>query len=74
MKRTKPSHFKLWIVMVAAVLAWTLGSGFFHTISADNEDSYQGLKLFTDVLKLVEETYVDDVNSREIFGIFRNCF
>jgi carboxyl-terminal processing protease len=66
MKRTKRTQFRLWMVMVAAVVAWTMGSGFYHSLSADSKDSYQGLKLFTDVLKLVEQTYVDDVNSREM--------
>jgi carboxyl-terminal processing protease len=62
----KRKHIGLWLVLAIAILLGTIGSGFFLEISAKGEETYKGLKLFSDVIELVEESYVDPVDSKEM--------
>lgn len=57
---------KLWPMLVTAVIAWTIATGFFQNLSAGNDETYEGLKLFTDVIELVEKNYVDPVETKEL--------
>jgi carboxyl-terminal processing protease len=66
MVRRQIKNFKLWRVMVLAVICWVIGSGFWQDLSADNEATYKGLKIFSDVLDIVEQSYVEPVESREL--------
>ncbi len=66
MRLKKIQHVKLWMVMVAAVVLWTIGAGFFGNISAKSDESYEGLKIFADVIQLIEKEYVDEVQSKEL--------
>ena len=66
MKLFKIQHVKLWMVMVTAVILWTVGAGFFGDLAAKNDESYEGLKIFADVIELIEKEYVDDVESKEL--------
>lgn len=66
MKLKKIQHVKLWMVMVAAVVLWTIGAGFFGKIAAKSDDSYEELKIFADVIELIEKEYVDEVQSKEL--------
>ena len=59
-------HVKLWMVMVAAVVFWTIGAGFFGDLAAKSDETYEGLKIFADVIQLIEKEYVDDVESKEL--------
>ncbi|OQY04236.1 MAG: peptidase S41 [Desulfobacteraceae bacterium 4572_123] len=59
-------HMKLWPMLVAAVIFWTIAAGFFQNLSAGNDETYEGLKLFTDVVELVEKNYVDPVETKEL--------
>ncbi len=43
-----------------------LGPGVYRGISDNREDTYQGLKVFSDVIELVEKNYVDDVKSKKL--------
>lgn len=65
MTQQKKEHAKLWLVVVIAALFFTIGSGFYRNISADQE-TYKGLKLFSDVIELVEKNYVDEVDTNEL--------
>ena len=58
----KNPQVKLWLLMVAAVILWTVGTGFFQNLSATSEETYEGLKTFSDVIGLIEKEYVDDVD------------
>ncbi|RTZ99586.1 MAG: peptidase S41 [Deltaproteobacteria bacterium] len=49
-----------------AILFWAIGAGSYHGLSAADRDTYKELKLFSDVLKLVQENYVDDVDSKKM--------
>jgi carboxyl-terminal processing protease len=62
----KKKHIKLWVVVAIVVVFWSVGSGFYHDLSAKGEETYKGLKLFSDVIELVEKTYVDPVDTREL--------
>ncbi len=59
-------HIKLLIVMAIVVAFLTIGFGFYRNLSAGGEETYKGLKLFTDVIELVEKTYVDPVETKEL--------
>jgi carboxyl-terminal processing protease len=62
----KNRHVKLWLLMVIAVICWTIGSGFYRDLSAKSDDVYEGLKLFSDVLEIVQKEYVDEVDAKEL--------
>lgn len=59
-------YIKLWIVIVFAVVFWTVGTGSYRDLSASNDDIYKNLKLFSDVIELVEKNYVDDVVVKDL--------
>jgi len=64
-KRNRP--VKLWLVMVAAVVVWMAGAGFQRANSANTNDSlYEGLKLFSDVIELIQREYVDEVEAKDL--------
>ncbi len=52
--------------MVAAVVFWTIGSGFLGNLAAKDEQTYEGLKIFADVIQLIEKEYVDEVDSKQL--------
>lgn len=62
----KKQHIKLWLVIVIAVVFWTMGTGFSRNLAADSEETYKGLKLFSDVIEVIEKNYVDPVDSKEL--------
>jgi carboxyl-terminal processing protease len=66
MKSKKFQHVKLWMIMVFAVVFWTIGAGFFGDLAAKSDETYEGLKIFADVIQLIEKEYVDDVESKEL--------
>ncbi len=57
---------KLWLVMVTAAILWMMGAGFQKANSANSEDLYDGLKLFSDVIELIQREYVDDVDPKDL--------
>jgi carboxyl-terminal processing protease len=62
----KKQHIKLWLALLIAVIFWTVGSGFYRNLSAKGAETYKGLKLFSDVIELIENNYVDPVNSKDL--------
>jgi carboxyl-terminal processing protease len=61
-----PRQIKLWLLMVIAVVFWTIGTGFSRDLSAKSENTYEELKIFSDVIELIEREYVDDVNTKDL--------
>ena len=59
-------QIKLWLAVIASVIFWTIGTGYDRQLSADNEETYKGLKLFTEVIELIQKNYVDEVDSIEL--------
>jgi carboxyl-terminal processing protease len=66
MINTKKPPVKLWLLMVVAVVFWTIGTGFYRDLSAKSEDAYEELKIFSDVIELIEREYVDEVDTKEL--------
>ena len=62
----KTRHVKLWLLMVIAVVFWTVGNGFYRDLSAKSEGAYEELKVFSDVIELIEREYVDEVDTKEL--------
>ncbi|UCD77580.1 MAG: S41 family peptidase [Desulfobacterales bacterium] len=59
-------HVKLWLLMVIAVVFWTIGTGFYRDLSATSEQTYEELKIFSDVIELIEREYVDEVDTKDL--------
>jgi carboxyl-terminal processing protease len=66
MTNNRKRHIKLLIVVASVVAFLTIGFGFYRNLSASGEETYKGLKLFADVIELVEKTYVDPVDTKEL--------
>ncbi|VEN73348.1 Carboxy-terminal-processing protease [Candidatus Desulfarcum epimagneticum] len=60
----RPGKLKLWIA--AAILTLLLGPGSPHDLSASGKETYRSLKLFTDVIRIVEDRYVDETDPKEM--------
>jgi carboxyl-terminal processing protease len=63
---TQNRPVKLWAIMVAAVVIWMMSSGFQRANSASKEDLYDGLKLLSDVIELIQKEYVDEVDAKDL--------
>jgi len=57
---------KLWVIMVTAVVVWMLSTSFQRANSAGKEDIYEQLKIFSDVIELIQKDYVDEVDSKDL--------
>lgn len=57
---------KLWVTVAVAVVFWTIGAGFFRDLSATTDETYKGLKLFSDVIELIEKNYVEPVDTKKL--------
>jgi carboxyl-terminal processing protease len=66
MTARKTRHLKMWVAMVLVSAALVLGHGFYRDLSANNEETYKGLKLFSDVIELVQKNYVDEVDTQNM--------
>jgi len=66
MRNNKTRPAKLWLLMVIAVVFWTIGTGFYRDLSAKSEEAYEELKVFSDVIELIEREYVDEVDTKEL--------
>ncbi len=66
MMNKEKQHIRLWVLLAVAVFFWTIGAGFYRDLSAGSEETYKGLKLFSDVIEMVERMYVDEVDSKTL--------
>ena len=66
MTSRKKRYPKLYWMVAAAIIFWTIGSGSYRNLFATGEETYKGLKLFSDVIELVEKNYVDSVDTKEL--------
>ncbi len=64
--RFKHRPLKIWLVIGVAVLFWAIGSNLYRDNLANGEETYKGLKLFTDVIELIEKNYVDEVDTEKL--------
>ncbi len=66
MKQKKNRHIKLWITVIIAAAFLTAGAGFYRDLSASGEETYKGLKIFSDVIEIIENNYVDPVDTKDL--------
>jgi carboxyl-terminal processing protease len=59
-------HLKLWLVVIASVVLGIIGAGFYRDLAASNDETYEGLKVFTDVIEQIQKNYVDEVDTKEL--------
>ncbi len=62
----KNRRFRFWLVIGFAVAFLTVGTNFYRGNFANGEETYKGLKLFTDVIELIENNYVDEVDTEKL--------
>ena len=63
--RLKPKgRTKIWVILALAAVVWTAGGAVLGATGSD--ETYQGLKLFTDVLEIVTQKYVDEVDTGDL--------
>lgn len=58
--------FRWLLVGTAALAVAILGPGVYRGMSDNRTDTYQGLKVFSDVIDLVEKNYVDEVEAKKL--------
>jgi carboxyl-terminal processing protease len=66
MSKKKYRYVRIGLVLFVAVLFWTIGAGFHRDLSASSEETYKSLKTFSDVLEILEENYVDEVDTKKL--------
>jgi carboxyl-terminal processing protease len=64
MKTKSKGRTRIWVVLAVAAVVWTAGSAVLG--AAGGDETYKGLKLFTDVLEIVTQKYVDEVDTGEL--------
>lgn len=57
---------KLWRVMLIAVVCWAAFAGVSQNLSADSEETYKSLKIFSEVLDIIKNNYVEKVDEQEL--------
>ncbi len=58
--------FRWSLLGVLALAIAILGPGVYRGLSDNSENTYQGLKIFSDVIDIVQKSYVDDVESKKL--------
>jgi carboxyl-terminal processing protease len=66
MRIEEKRHIKLWIAVIITVIFLTMGTGFYGNLEAKGEETYKSLKVFSDVLEIIEKNYVEEVDSKEL--------
>ncbi len=62
----KNRHINLWILVIIATAFLTLGTGYYRDLSAGSDETYKGLKVFSDVIDIIENNYVDPVDTKDL--------
>ncbi|OGP61103.1 MAG: peptidase S41 [Deltaproteobacteria bacterium RBG_13_49_15] len=68
MLKKKLSSWKLWLIVALSAVCWSIAPPMYQNPSAGSEDTYKGLKIFSDVIELIEKNYVDPVDSKELIN------
>ncbi len=68
MVKKKKQYVRFGLAVVIITLFWTVGTGYYRDLAAKSEESYKGLKIFSEVIELVEKNYVDPVDSKELIN------
>ena len=62
----KNGRTALLLAVIISVTVGIMGSGFYRDICAGDKETYKGLKIFSDVIDLVEKNYVDEVDTKDL--------
>ncbi len=62
----KKQRFRFWLILGFVVVFLTVGTNFYRGNFANGQETYKGLKLFTDVIELIEKNYVDEVDTEKL--------
>ena len=63
----KIGKFKIGLMIFAVFLAGILmGSSHFQKVSALSDNTYEGMKVFSDVLHIIEKDYVEETKSKDL--------
>lgn len=65
MPRNRERFVRPWMVIFITMVLW-LAPGNRQGLSAADEETYKGLKIFSDVIDLIEKNYVDPVDSKDL--------
>ena len=68
MIKKKKQYVRIGLAVVIITLFWTVGTGYYRNLAAKSEETYKGLKIFSEVIELVEKNYVDPVDSKELIN------
>ena len=66
MKRRVKSFIIFSLMGFTINFIWIIGSGFYLNSFASSDETYPGLKIFSDVIDLIEKNYVDPVDSEAL--------
>lgn len=61
-----PDKSRWMLACLIAIALALFGPGAYHNLAADKEDTYQSLKLLSDVIDIVQKNYVDEVESKKL--------
>ena len=64
--KAKEKKRLLLILSMVLVLGFIIATGWMRKVSAVNEDTYEHLKIFTDILSVVQKNYVEEVDSKKL--------
>jgi carboxyl-terminal processing protease len=62
----KPFRWALVGAVVLAVAVAVLGPGVYRGMTDSREDTYEGLKIFSEVIDMVQKNYVDEVDPKKL--------
>src|SRR4030067_2941571 len=54
------------LIILVFILGVTVGLGRFHKVSALSNPTYEDLKVFTDILGLLQKEYVEETKSKDL--------
>ncbi len=55
-----------WLIVIGFVFGLFVGGLYVHNVSALSNKTYEKLKVFTDVLEIVQKSYVEDVKTEDL--------
>jgi carboxyl-terminal processing protease len=63
--KIKQHAYPTLLVVIIAML-FTIGGGYYRELSANTDDTYKSLKIFSDVIEQLENNYVEPVDTKEL--------
>ncbi|PJB45485.1 MAG: peptidase S41, partial [Deltaproteobacteria bacterium CG_4_9_14_3_um_filter_44_9] len=64
--KTKKNKKLVLIISMVLVLGFVMSLGWMRRVSAVNKETYEKLKMFTDVLSIVQKNYVEEVDTEKL--------